>query len=399
MKPRPLAVIFFTVFLDLLGFGLVLPLLPGFAKTYGASELAVGLLMATYSLFQFVFAPIWGALSDRVGRRPVLLLSIAGSTASYVIFAFAPSLPWLFVSRALAGVMAANLATAQAYVADVTAPEDRAKGMGMVGAAFGLGFVFGPTLGIFAGPHGQLVVGLVAASLSGLDLLLAAVILRESLPADRRGASLARGPRVARMVAALRDPLIGPTIGIFFLATLVWSTLQPTLPLLLGAAPFEFGARQISGVFAYMGLLVAFMQGGLAGRMARQGGEGRMALMGLLFVLAGMLLLPGARSGGGLYAVLGLIAVGQGMCLPALQSMISRAAAADEQGGTLGVGQGFSSLARVIGPATAGALYGVGRALPFWTAAVLELIALAIAVRVAMAHIRRAASQRAASKE
>lgn len=397
MKQRPLLVIFFTVFLDLLGFGLVLPLLPHFATIYDASKAEIGLLMATYSLFQFVFAPIWGGLSDRVGRRPVLLLSIAGSTLSYLVFAFAPSMLWLFISRAVAGTMAANLATAQAYVADVTTAEDRTKGMGMVGAAFGLGFVFGPALGIFAGPEGQLVVGLLAAGLSGLDLLLALVILPETLSAEQRGKQRSRGRRLARMVAALGNPLIGPTILIFFLVTLAWSSLEPTLPLLLGEEPFNYGARGIAGALTFMGFVVAFFQGGLAGRMARKGGEGRMVLMGLLFLLLGLLLLPTARAVWPLYGVLGLLAMGQGMNMPALNSMISRAAADDEQGATLGVSQGFASLARVIGPALAGALYGVGRALPYQVAAAFALLAMVISIRVAIAHIKRARAERAAS--
>ena len=397
MKSRPLAIVFFTVFLDLLGFGLVLPLLPHFSLTYQASRAQIGLLMGTYSLFQFVFAPVWGSLSDRVGRKPVLLLSISGSTLSYVIFALAPSLSWLFISRALAGTMAANLATAQAYVADVTTPENRARGMGMVGAAFGLGFVFGPALGIFAGPRGQLTVGLLAASLSGLDLLLASVILHESLPRERRGRVRPTGHRIRRMVIALKNPLLGSTILIFFLVTLAWSSLEPTLPLLLGEPPFHYGAGGIAGALTYMGFVVAFFQGGLAGRLARKGGEGRMVLMGLLCLIGGLIALPLMMRVGGLYTALTFLAMGQGMNSPALNSMISRAAAADEQGATLGVSQGFSSLARIIGPALAGTLYGLNRGLPYWVAAGLALVAMGLAIQVAVVHIRRARAQREAA--
>src|SRR5262249_25727882 len=182
MKRPSLFVVFFTVFLDLLGFGLVLPLLPAFARQYGASGGTVGLLFASYSAMQFFFAPVWGRVSDRVGRRPVLMLSITGSVASYLIFAFAPSLAWLFVSRLLAGVMAANLSTAQAYVADVTAPDERAKGMGMVGAAFGLGFVLGPMIAIGVGRWGQFGIGMTAAAPSFTARLLPPLLLAESLP-------------------------------------------------------------------------------------------------------------------------------------------------------------------------------------------------------------------------
>lgn len=391
MKRSPLGIIFLTVFLDLIGFGIVLPLLPGFAAEHQAAGWQIGLLMATYSLMQFVFSPLWGRLSDRIGRRPVLLFSITGSAVSYALFAFAPSLAMLFVSRAVAGIMAANIATAQAYVADVTTPENRAKGMGMVGAAFGLGFILGPALAGFLshwaegqGLKPQLVVGLAAAGFSLLDLLFAAARLPESLtPELRAQAEAPVGTRLERMGAVLRNPATGMLIFVFFLSTVAWSQLEPTLVLLIRDPPFGFTTAGTGYLFAYVGIISALVQGGFAGRMARKSGESRMILAGTLCVALALLAIPLIRSTGALYAVLGLLAFGQAMNLPGLQSLISRGVGASQQGSAMGVSQGFSSLARAVGPALGGALYGVQHAYPFWVGAVLMVIAFLLAFLLA----------------
>ncbi|MBI3911535.1 MAG: MFS transporter, partial [Armatimonadetes bacterium] len=383
-------IIFFTVFLDLLGFGLVLPLLPQFAKQHGASEAIIGVLGATYSAFQFVFAPLWGRLSDRVGRRPVLLISITGSSLSYLLFALAPNLATLFLARALAGVMAANIGTAQAYVADVTSPENRARGMGLIGAAFGLGFVFGPALALVV--QGQRAVGLLAAALSLLDLLLASVWLPESLPRQNRVAQAPSGAgRLTRMVAALSYPVVGTGVRCFFLATLAWSGLEVTLSLLLklnaaallGVPNADQAAALVQArtgmVFALMGLLVATVQGGMIGRLAKRYGEARLAATGALLASAALLLLPWSPSSWALLAVLALLAVGQGMNIPALSALISQNTPSSEQGGALGTTQGYSSLARAVGPALAGGLFHVSPWLPFAAGAALMALAAFLA--------------------
>jgi DHA1 family tetracycline resistance protein-like MFS transporter len=401
----PLGVVFFTVFLDLIGFGIVLPLLPGFAAEHQAQEWQIGLLMATYSLMQFVFSPIWGRLSDRIGRRPVLLVSITGSALSYTIFAFAPSLALLFVSRIVAGIMAANIATAQAYVADVTTPENRVRGMGMIGAAFGLGFILGPALAGFLshwaegqGLKPQLVVGLAAAGFSFLDLLFAAARLPESLTPELRARARApQGTRLERMAAALRSPALGSLIAVFFLSTVAWSQLEPTLVLLIRRPPFEFDAAKIGYLFAYVGIISALVQGGFAGRMARKSGEARLILTGTLCLALALAAVPMVASVGGLYAVLGFLALGQAMNLPGLQSLISRSAAADQQGATLGVTQGFSSLARVVGPALGGFLYGIHHAYPFWSGAAMMVVAFLLAGRAA-SRVRHLATDSGSSR-
>lgn len=392
---KALGVIFLTVFLDLLGFGIILPLLPRFAAEHQAAEWQIGLLMATYSLLQFVFAPLWGRMSDRLGRRPVLLFSIGGSVISYLLFAFAPSLTLLFISRAVAGAMAANVSAAQAYVADVTTPEERARGMGLIGAAFGLGFVFGPALaGIVSywarafGADSQLVLGLAAAGFSFLDLLLAGALLRESLtPELRARAAHSAGSRTERMLTALRHPAIGLPILLFFLTTLAWSQLEPTLAR-LGQEELRLSDAEIGYTFAYLGLIVAIVQGGFAGRMARRSGETGMIMAGTILLAAGLFLIPLARGVPGLLAVLLVVGLGQAMTMPGVQSLISRHAAATDQGSILGVTQGFSSLARVIGPAAGGWLFGMAHPYPFWLGGAVMVAGFILALRIA-AKIRR----------
>lgn len=384
MKRSPLVVVFLTVFLDLLGFGLVLPLLPQFASQakFGASSSQVGLLFASYSLMQFLFAPVWGRLSDRIGRRPVLLISIGGSAVANALFAFAPSLAWLFASRLFAGAMAANLATAQAYVADVTAPEDRAKGMGMVGAAFGLGFVFGPMLAILVGDWGQQGVGLTAAGLSTLDLVLAAAILPESLPAHQRSQGHAGGSRLRRMRRALLSPSIGPAILIFFLGTFAFSMFEATFTLLLANRLAVRTPREVGEYFAFIGVLAALVQGGVTGRLARRTGEARLIVAGCGLLAVGFLLLPGSETRAAVLGSLAVLGLGQAINQPAVNSLISRGAATDEQGSILGVNQGFSSLARALGPAAGGWLFQRALAYPYYLGAAAMLIAGALALRI-----------------
>ncbi len=388
MKRSPLGIIFLTIFLDLVGFGIVLPLLPRFAAQHQAAEWQIGLLMGTYSLMQFFFAPVWGRLSDRIGRRPVLLFSITGSALSYLLFAFAPNLTMLFLSRLVAGIMAANLAAAQAYVADVTTPENRTRGMGMVGAAFGLGFVLGPALAggvshwaIGAGHSPQLAVGLVAAGFSAVDLLLAAARLPESLPKElRQKAQAPSGSRLERMAATLRNPATALPVGVFFLSTVAWSQLEPTLARLT-QEDYRFNEAQTGYLFAFLGLIVALIQGGYAGRAARKSGEGRLVLTGTCLLVLGLVLLPVAPPPL-LYVAVALAGMGQAMSVPGLQSLISKGASADSQGSTLGVTQGFASLGRVLGPAVGGALFGLNHAWPFWFGAALMLVGIGLAVRI-----------------
>ncbi|HEV2736833.1 MAG TPA: MFS transporter, partial [Longimicrobiaceae bacterium] len=341
MKRSPLAVVFLTVFLDLVGFGIVIPLLPLYAERFGAGPVGVTWLVAVYSLMQLLFAPWWGSLSDRVGRRPVLLVGLFGSAASYLLFGLAGSLAMLFVGRALAGIMGANVGVAQAYIADVTAPEERARGMGLIGAAFGLGFILGPAIGGALSHFGHAVPFFGAAALAAANGLLALFRLPESLPAERRSAHPAgSGPRarLRALAAAAANPRLRPLYAASLLATLAIAAMEATLSLWAdrrwGLSPAE-----VAYLFAYVGAVAVLVQGALVGRLARRLGEHGLALAGALSLAAGLAAIPLASSAWLLALALAAFAFGHGTLTPALSALVSRAAPGGEQGRLLGVSQ------------------------------------------------------------
>jgi MFS transporter, DHA1 family, tetracycline resistance protein len=388
-RVTPLAAIFLTVFVDLIGFGIVIPLLPFYAEHFQASPEVVTLLMASYSFTQFIFAPMWGRLSDRHGRKTVLVVSLAGISASYVWMGFAGALWQLIAARALAGAMAGNLAAAQAYIADVTTPEKRAQGMGVVGAAFGLGFIVGPALGgLLAGSdprHPNFTLpALSAAALSLTALLLAIFILKESLdPATRSANADNRRPgRFALIAEAFGKPELRALIVVFFLVTFVVAIMESTFAL-WSERTFGWGAAQNGYVFAYTGVLAAVVQGGLIRRLARQFGERRLVMQGVLSIGAGLALIPLVHALPLLLAAMALLAYGMGVNNPSLSSLISLAAAEDQRGGVLGVSQSAASLARIAGPAFAGVLFAAfGRNAPYVAGATIMLAVLALVLRM-----------------
>jgi MFS transporter, DHA1 family, tetracycline resistance protein len=376
-------ILFLIVFVDLVGFGLVIPLLPFYATRFGASPQQVTLVLATYSLFQLFAAPLWGALSDRIGRRPVLMTSMAASALAYLWMGSASALWMLFAARALAGACAGNIAAAQAYIADVTTPENRAKGMGLIGAAFGLGFIFGPALGGFLAGNDPATADLarpawVAAALSLVALSGVLTLLPESLTPAQRGQALRRG-RMSAILATLRRPILSRLILIFFLVILAFAGMESTFAL-WAMRQFRWGPEQVGYVFAYVGVLSAILQGGLIGRLAQRFGEERLLLCGLVLICLGLLALPFARD----LPVLGLacsgLALGMGLTQPSLNSLISRRAGRAEQGEVLGVSQSVGSLARVVGPVLAGILFSdLGRNSPFEWGAGLIAVAFLLA--------------------
>ncbi len=362
--------LFLIVFVDLVGFGLVIPLLPFYAVRFGASPQQVTLLLAVYSLMQLFAAPLWGRLSDRIGRRPVLMTSMAASVVAYLWLGAADALWMLFAARALAGACAGNIAAAQAYIADVTTPENRARGMGMIGAAFGLGFIFGPALGGFLAGADPATANLqtpawVAAGLSLAALCGVLVLLRESRSAEERAQAVPRLSRVGAIHGALRRPVLSRLILVFFLVILAFAAMESTFAL-WAMAQFKWGPEQVGYVFAYIGVLSAILQGGLIGRLAHRFGEERLLLAGLVLICAGLLALPFARDVAWLGVAVSGLALGMGLTQPSLNSLISRRAGRAEQGSVLGVTQSVGSLSRVLGPALAGMLFGeLGRASPF----------------------------------
>src|ERR1035438_8814898 len=311
MNRKPsLLVVFLTVFIDLIGFGIVVPLVPIFSRHYGASGWVIGAIIASFSAMQFVFSPIWGRLSDRHGRRPILLISTAGAALSYVLFAVGSGFEnhtvalWtLLVSRVFAGICGGNITVAQAYIADITPPENRSKRMGLIGMAFGLGFIFGPAIsGIALKFGGATAPGWTAAALCAANFLLAFTILAESLKPGSGHANNRQHPD--QWWHTLTQPKIGLLVLIFFLATFAFSCFESTLPLLV-SDNFNLGltvdetapATTVISLFVFCGLIGAFIQGGLIGRMVKLFGEPK--LIAISLVLTGVSLPRPLPPGGG----------------------------------------------------------------------------------------------------
>lgn len=378
--PRALATIFLTISLDLLGFGMILPLLPFYAQDFGASPFAVGVLFASFSLSQLVFSPILGRLSDQRGRRPVLLITLAGSVAANLLFATAGSFLVLLLARTASGVAAANYGIAQAYIADVTSPENRSRGMGLVGVAFGLGFVLGPALGGLLGLWGHVAVALGAAALAALNLVLAAVWLPESLPAENR--ARARSWLGLEAVTQLRRaPLALGLMVLFFSVTFCFALMEATLALFCQAR-LDFGHLETTWLFVFIGVVLVLVQGGLVGPLVRRFGERRLIPTGIAMMASGLLLLAGTPPRP-LFIVTAtaLLAVGAGLHNPPSFGLLSRLTPADSQGGILGVSRSFGALARVVGPVAGTWIFGRwGTAWPFWSGGALMALTLVMAV-------------------
>ncbi len=321
MRRASLFVLFLTVFIDLIGFGMVIPFLSYYAREYGASGIAVGGVVGIYSIMQFFFAPVWGRLSDRVGRRPVLLISLTASFTGYLLFAFTRSLTVLFASRVIAGIGGANIGTAQAYIADSTTPENRAKGMGLIGAAFGLGFILGPPMsGILAaigtkrGLPGNLLPGLVAAGLSFTAFLIGLSVLAESKPRDlvpRSGIPPQFDARMWREIFSNR--LLSALMAGLFLTLLAVAGMEIGVTL-HGRDRFDFRQLDMAYLFLFMGAIVASIQGGLIGRLVKRMGEKGVIVLGASSFTLGFILVPSIWRVPLLYVVAFFIAVGQGLC-------------------------------------------------------------------------------------
>ncbi len=374
-----LAIVYVTVFVDLLGFGIILPQLPYYAESYGATGAWIGAIFASYSMAQFLGASILGRLSDRVGRRPVLLASLAGSAASLALSGVAGSLVVLLLARGLAGLFGGSIAAAQAYVADSTTPEERAKYMGLLGAAIGLGFVFGPAVGAGLARFGFGAAAFAAAAVAGANLLVGFFLLPETHGPERRRPAASRID-MRHLLAALGHPSIGKLLGATFLATLGFVAMEATFAL-LGEAHFRLHAEGLGLVFTYVGVVIVLVQGGLVGRLAPRLGERRLAVSGAILMAIALAALPYAGGFRAALGALGLLALGQGLSSPALSTLLSRAADADEQGGLLGLGQSLAAAARAVGPVSAGWLYDRAVPLPYLAGAVAMLVAGVLVAR------------------
>ena len=378
----PLRVVFLTVLLDLLGFGMVIPILPLYAQTLLADkpqsirDLDTSILLAIYSLMQLVFSPIWGRLSDRYGRRPVLLISIMGSCVSQLGYALAPSFWWLVVARAVAGVCGANITAAQAYVADVTDEKSRASGMALLGVAMGLGFVFGPAIGgglstltRFGGPR---LPFFIASGLAAFNFALAIPILVEPKRLGQR--SKARALTWTALVRTVTTPRLFTLILLFFVITFGFANLEGTFSLYL-QRQFGYERTGASFLFVFIGVMMIFTQGVLLRRLAPRWGEKTLVVLGTALMALSMLLLHFAAGLGSLLFAIGVMSIGNGLNGPSLTSLISRATMGDRQGGVLGVSQSFGALARVLGPLAGGYALRFSNTMPYLVACVAMLVA------------------------
>ncbi len=416
-RAASLRVVFGIVALDLIGFGILIPQLGVYGVKFGASPFTVGLLISVYSLMQLVAAPLLGRLSDRYGRRPVLLLSQVGSLAGYLLFAFAQSLPLLFLARVIDGVSGGNIATAQAVVADITPPKDRARGMGVIGAAFGLGFVLGPALGGFLGAWGgNLAIGLFAAGLVAVNLTCTFLFLPETRAPDRVGGH-ARTLKGASL--ALQLPVVGRCLVLMLVFTTAFAQMEGTFSVYLltrflssGPVPLREGGLFLQAalpdaavlreaslragwLFATVGVLSAAVQGGVVRRLTggaegRPGREALLATVGFGLTALGLALMPMAPTYGWLFPVMGLLAVGSALVNPCLSALVSLHAPAERLGAVLGAYQAFGSLGRIVGPALGGWLFTrLGPGAPYGTAAGMVglggLLALSLVAQARMA--------------
>lgn len=394
----PLVIIFITIFIDLVGFGIVIPVLPLYAERYGASEATVGLLLAVYSAMQFIFSPILGKLSDRVGRRPVLLLSLLGTSAGFLLMGLAPKMPiglallgmaptlvWLFAARIIDGISGGNISTAQAYIADVTPPEQRSRGMGLIGAAFGLGFIFGPAIGGLMSRVSPEAPFFFASAMAAANATALYFFLPESLSHEHRAKAGQERVTVSQVFGQAGWHLKA-TMATYFFATVAFAMLTATYAL-FASHRFRFDAIHTGYMFTYLGVLGAIIQGGLLGRLVKVFGEKTLAVAGTAVFSASMFALPSVTSLAMLLLSSTGIAIGNSLMTPTLNGLASKSVGAAWQGRMLGVMASVASLARIIGPVLGGWLLSLdadqgphyGRS-PYWTSGVIMFVALALAV-------------------
>jgi DHA1 family tetracycline resistance protein-like MFS transporter len=389
--PKPLLVAFITIFLDLLGFGIIIPILPFFTKSLGASATLITLLAASYSLMQFLFSPFWGNLSDRIGRRPIMLSSILISSIGYFIFASATQLWVLFVARMLSGFGNANLGTAQAIISDSTTGEERSKGMGLIGAAFGLGFIFGPAIGGFLGQISPQAPIYAAGFLSLGNLILTYFILPETKDPNLKPTASGSRLNLKLIAQATRYTNILPIFIISFVGTVAFSQIEQIIALFIEAIwvpehiaidqRIKIAARYTGYYLTIIGIVAAIVQGGLIGRLTRTFGEVSLIRTGLFIITTAIAITPliGATQSFTLLLISGpYLALGTSLLNPSKSSLISRSIPPQLQGTILGLNQSFSSLGRVVGPSVAGAMFEYSINLPFYVGAGVMLPTLFI---------------------
>ena len=411
MKKPSLLIIWLTVFIDLIGFGIVVPLVPVYSRHFGADGLLIGVIIASFSAMQFVFAPIWGRLSDRIGRRPVLLISTAGAALSYALFAYSSGIAnhttaiWMMIlARSFAGICGGNITVAQAYIADITPSDQRSKKMGLIGMAFGLGFIFGPAIGGFSLKHlGASGPGWIAAILCATNFVLALFVLVESHRPNSE--HVVDRPHLKQWAHTLGQPKIGTLIYVFFLATFCFSCFEATLALLvcdhfhLDIQSDTTTATTATYLFVFCGIIGACVQGGMIGRIVKKMGEPKVIVLSLVLTAVSLAILPFIKVGVSMpltwkillqpegrpwvmmLAALAVLSVGSSLTRPPLFGLLSNLTSANEQGANLGVAQASGSLARILGPIFATTTLHYSPPLPYLTCTVVLLVASFITVR------------------
>ncbi len=381
-KKASLTVIFLTVFIDLLGFGILIPLLPAFAsKELGVSDLGIGVVIASFSFMQFLFNPILGKLSDKFGRRPIITMSLSLTAISYIIFAFADSFALLLFSRMLAGFGGSNIGVAQAYIADITPQSERSKGMGMIGAAFGLGFVFGPFIGGLLSHYGYDVAGFAAAGFSFSALIFSLFFLPESLEKKAKIEKL----RIKFFdwkyaLNTLKMPVVGIMIVIFFIIVFSMANIYGTFAL-LGFKVYGLTDMDNGILFGILGLIGAIVQGGLIRIISKKFRDKSILITGTILMMIGLGMLPYGGNFLGLALVATVLAIGTGVLQPTILSMVSKYAPQSDQGAILGLNQSLASLARVLGPLWGGISFQyLGYSFPFLTGAFFTFITVIIII-------------------
>lgn len=375
-------IIFLTVFIYLLGFGIIIPILPLLSREFGASSFQTGLLMSVYSLMQFIFSPFWGKLSDRWGRRPILLFCMLMEAFSYLLFAFAKNLETLFIARMLAGFFGASLSTASAYISDITEEKDRSKGMALIGAAFGLGFMFGPALGgaltVWAqkiSPDALFTTSFSAywvAAICFLNFIFGIKFLKESLLVKNTNPE--KKGRKELFLKFFKTPTVSSLLVVFFLASISMSSMEATFILFM-SDQFSWTTKEVSFGFAYIGLMMVFTQGFLVRKVIPLWGERNVLRVGLILLAVGIASIAIAPTDIWMVIPVTLLALGSGLSNPSIMGSISLLTPTTEQGQAMGVTQSMASLGRILGPALGGALYGWIHYSPFIASGLMALSA------------------------
>lgn len=376
---KTIIIVFIAVFIDLMGFGILIPILPTFAsRTLHITDVEIGALVAVFSFVQFIFNPLFGKLSDRIGRKPIMLISLFFTVISYIIFSISNSFLTLLLSRMLAGFGGSNIAVAQAIIADITPLEERSRGMGTIGAAFGLGFVFGPMIGGIMSDYGYQAVGLTAAGFSFMALIFAFIFLKESYKSlSKKGGKIAslRIYKKSEIKKIFSNANIAILLVLFFVLTFSVANIYGTFPL-LGYKVFHFTDKQTGMLYGIMGIVGVLVQGFGIRIYSEKYYDKTLILFGSFCMMAGLTLIP---FGGGFLGVgiaIAIMSIGSGVLQPVITSMISKYSSVNEQGAILGINQSLSALARVFGPIWGGFAFDyIGYQFPFLTGGAVMAVA------------------------